>query len=131
MKILVGYDGSEEAESALDLARKYADSFDADVFIIHALQQGPTVDKIDIEKAEGELEYVRTPFNVDGIRCETDVLVNYLDPGENLVQFVRDNQVDVVFVGVKKRTKVGKFVFGSTAQYVILEAPCPVMTVKM
>ena len=131
MKILVGYNGSEEAESALNLAHKYADTFDADIFIIQAIQQGPTIEKIDIEKAEGELEYLRTPFNVDGIPCETEVLVNYLDAGENLVQFAKENQIDVIFVGVQKKSKVGKLVFGSTAQYVILEANCPVMTVKM
>jgi nucleotide-binding universal stress UspA family protein len=95
------------------------------------MQQGPTLEKIDIEKAEGELEYLRTPFNVDGIPCETEVLVNYLDSGQNLVQFAKENQIDVIFVGVQKKSKVGKLVFGSTAQYVILEAHCPVMTVKM
>ncbi len=40
------------------------------------------------------------------------------------------NEIDLIFIGVKKRSKVGKLVFGSTAQYVILEAPCPVVSVK-
>jgi nucleotide-binding universal stress UspA family protein len=86
--------------------------------------------KVDIEKAEGELEYLRTPFNIDDIYCETHVSVSYLTPGEDLINFAKENSIDMIFTGVRKRTKVGKFVFGSTAQYVILEAPCPVVAVK-
>jgi nucleotide-binding universal stress UspA family protein len=33
-------------------------------------------------------------------------------------------------VGVKRRSKVGKLLMGSTAQYVVLQADCPVVTVK-
>jgi nucleotide-binding universal stress UspA family protein len=51
-------------------------------------------------------------------------------PGEDLVQFAKDNTVDEVVVGVKRRSKVGKILMGSTAQFVVLQAPCPVVTVK-
>jgi nucleotide-binding universal stress UspA family protein len=51
-------------------------------------------------------------------------------PGEDLVQFAKDNEADEIIVGVRRRSKVGKLMFGSTAQYVILEAACPVVTVK-
>lgn len=130
MKILVGYDGSKVAENALKLAQKLANVLDASIYIVTSLEQGPQLQKVDIEKAEGELEYLRTPFNIDDINCETHVLVSYLTPGEDLVNFAKENRIDMIVIGVRKRTKVGKFVFGSTAQYVILEAPCPVITVK-
>ena len=42
---------------------------------------------------------------------------------------MQKNEVDEIIVGVKRRSKVGKLVFGSNAQYVILEALCPVLTV--
>ncbi len=53
-----------------------------------------------------------------------------LEAGEDLVRLAREEEIDEIYIGVKKRSKVGKFIFGSTAQYVILEAPCPVVTVK-
>ena len=53
-----------------------------------------------------------------------------MEPGEDLVTFARENNVDEIIIGVRHRSKVGKLVFGSTAQYVILEAHCPVLTVK-
>ena len=130
MKFLVGYNGSNEAEDALKEAQKHANVFAADIYIMISLEQRPTLQKADIERAEGELEYLRTPFNIDDIPCETYVSVNYLTPGEDLVRFARDNKIDEIFIGVKKRSKVGKFVFGSTAQHVILNAPCPVVVVK-
>jgi nucleotide-binding universal stress UspA family protein len=130
MKFLVGYDGSNAAEAALKEAQKHANVFDADIHIVTSLEQSSTLQKAEIEKTEGELEYLRTPFNIDNIPCETTVSVNYLSSGEDLIQFVRNNNIDKIFIGVKKRSKVGKFVFGSTAQYVILNAPCPVVVVK-
>ena len=130
MKILVGYDGSKGAEAALREAQKHAKVFKADIDILTSLEQSSTLDKSDIEKAESELEYVRTPFNIDDIPCETHVVVNYLTPGEDLVQFVKDREIDELIVGVKRRSKVGKLIFGSNAQYIILMAPCPVVAVK-
>jgi nucleotide-binding universal stress UspA family protein len=53
-----------------------------------------------------------------------------MPPGEDLVKYAKENQIDQIVVGIRRRSKVGKLVFGSTAQYVILEAPCPVLTVK-
>jgi nucleotide-binding universal stress UspA family protein len=130
MKILVGYNGSNGAEAALRAAQKHARVFNADIHILTSLEQSSTLVKLDIEMAESELEYLRTPFNIDDIPCQTHVVVNYLTPGEDLVQFAADNRIDEIFIGIEKRSKVGKLVFGSTAQYVILNAPCPVIAVK-
>ncbi len=130
MKILVGYDGSKAAEKALELAQQHANAFSADIYLLTSLEQGPTLQKDDIEKAEDDLEGLKRPFNSDGIHCVTDVVVSHLFSGEDLVQFGQDNNIDEIIIGVRGRSKVGKMVFGSTAQYVILEAPCPVVAVK-
>jgi nucleotide-binding universal stress UspA family protein len=53
-----------------------------------------------------------------------------LEPGEDLVQYAKEHAIDEIMIGVRRRSKVGKLVFGSTAQYVILEAHCPVLSVK-
>ena len=62
--------------------------------------------------------------------CETHLLIRGLSPGEDLVQFSEDNQISEVIVGVRRRSKVGKLLMGSTAQHVILNDRCPVVTVK-
>ena len=130
MKILVGYDGSKVAQDALKEAHKHAIAFKADVYLVTSLEQSSTLKKEDIDKAENKLETLRKPFKADDIACETHTSVSYASPGEDLVRFAKENEMDEIIIGVKKRSKVGKLVFGSTAQYVILNAPCPVLTVK-
>ena len=130
MKILVGYDGSKVSEDAVALAQKHGQAFKADVHIITSLEQGPDLKKEDIDRAESKLERLKAPFRSDGISCETHAVVSVQSTGEDLVRFVKDNAIDEIIIGVRRRSKVGKLVFGSTAQYVILEAPCTVVAVK-
>jgi len=130
MKILVGYDGSRAAEDALKLAKIHALAFDAEIIIATALEQSPNLQKEDIDKAESKLEFLRIPFNLEKIACETIASVSFMSPGENLVQLSIDNQVDEILIGVRKRSKLGKLLLGSTSQYIILNAPCPVVSLK-
>lgn len=130
MKILVGYEESRVAEAALKLALKHARAFGADLFIVTSLEQSRELQKDDIELVEDKLEDLKRTYKIDDLHCETYAMVSLLSPGENLVEFCKDNDIDQIFIGVKKRSKVNKLVFGSNAQYIILEAPCAVVTVK-
>jgi nucleotide-binding universal stress UspA family protein len=130
MKILVGYDRSKASEDALNLALQHARAFGAEVHIMTSLVQGAALKKEDIDKAEAQLEKVRKPFKAADIECEVHTSVSYQSPGEDMVRFAKDKAVDQIVIGVRRRSKVGKLVTGSTAQYVILNAPCPVLSVK-
>ena len=83
----------------------------------------------DVQRAELGLEYAKTLLAEDNIHCETHLLIRGHSPGEELVQFAEDNQINEVIVGVRRRSKVSKLLMGSTSQHVILNAPCPVVTV--
>ena len=130
MNILVGYDKSNVANEALVLAKKHAKAFNAKVFLLTALSQGPDLKLEDIQKAENELERLRISFKEDGIPCEVHAIVSSLTAGEDLVQFAQDNEIEEIIIGVRRRSKVGKLLFGSNAQYIILQATCPVVAVK-
>jgi nucleotide-binding universal stress UspA family protein len=130
MKILVGYDGTNSAKEALNLAKSHAKVFGASVEVVTSMQKGTESGRKFIEQAERGLEYAKSMFEEDGIACNTHLLIRGLSAGEDLVEFANENQIDHIVVGVKRRSKVGKLLMGSTAQYVILQAECPVITVK-
>lgn len=130
MKIIVGYNGSDAAGDALALALKYAKAFNAGVDVVTSLEQGTENEIQDISGAEKSLEQAKIYFEKEKIQCTTHLLIRGMEPGEDLVSFAGENKADLIIIGVKRRSKVGKFVFGSTAQYVILHAPCPVVSVK-
>jgi nucleotide-binding universal stress UspA family protein len=52
------------------------------------------------------------------------------DPSDAVVQVAQRNDARLVFLGLRHRSAVGKLVFGSTAQRILLGATCPVLTVK-
>lgn len=50
--------------------------------------------------------------------------------GDEIVTLAEDTGADLIIVGGRKRSPTGKAVFGSTAQEVMLNAPCPVTFVR-
>ena len=130
MKLLVGYDGSNSAKEALNLAKIHAKAFGASVAVVTSMEKGTEGQREDISEAEKGLEWTKSLFEENEIDCDTHLLIRGLSPGEDIVEFAKESQVDEIVVGVKRRSKVGKLLMGSTAQYIILQAPCPVVSVK-
>ena len=131
MKILVGYDGTNAAREALTLARQRAMLLGAKVDVVNCMVQNHKLKYEDIRKVEEKLEgEARAILNSEKIPYETHLVISGQDIGEGLVQYAEQHEADEIFIGIRKRSKVGKLVFGSTAQHVILNAPCPVIVVK-
>ncbi|MGD8211451.1 MAG: universal stress protein [Desulfobacterales bacterium] len=130
MKIVVGYDGSKAADDAIKIAQKHAKAFEAEVYVLTFLEHRPLLKTETIDQAKSKLEKLKKAFTENAIACEVNASVSYMSPGENLVKFAKENDADEVIIGVRKRSPVGKAVFGSTAQYVILNSPCSVTAAK-
>ncbi|MFO7910766.1 MAG: universal stress protein [Desulfotignum sp.] len=130
MKILVGYKGVNVGQDLLEIADFHARAFDAEVLVATSMKGGANLDQSEVYAAEENLKHTKKFFENKKISCETHLLVRGMEPGEDIVNFAREQGVDEIIIGVKSRSKVGKLIFGSTAQAVILQAHCPVVTVK-
>ena len=131
MNILVGYDGSNAAKDALKLAKNHAKAFGAKIEVVQSVTRHHPLDFSLIQVAEENLEReIRNQFNGDITNYETHLLVDSHSTAKNLVWFAELEKTDEIIIGARKKSKVGKLLMGSTAQYVILNAPCPVITIK-
>lgn len=130
MKILVGYDGSNACKDALKVAITHAKAFGAEIHLVASMSKGTEDEHLQINTVEDELHQIKAQVEKDGVQCETHLLIRGLMPGEDLVDYAKEKGIEEIVIGVKRRSKVGKLLFGSTAQFVILKAPCPVVSVK-
>jgi nucleotide-binding universal stress UspA family protein len=130
MKILVGYRGLDVGRELLEIALKHAKAFDGEVLVITSMKGGERDQHAAYEEAEKNLKDAGQYFDENGVKSDIHLLVRGFEPGEDIVRFAREKNVDEIIIGVKSRSKVGKLLFGSTAQTVILRAPCPVVTVR-
>mgnify|MGYP001373211960 FL=1 len=131
MKILVAYVGGLDADNAvLEVAKKHAKAFNATLYIASSMERVSEKEQMNLQKVEKQLAYVKETLDAEGIACETHILVRGLTPGEDIVEFAVDRKMDEIIIGIEKTSKVGKLLFGSNAQYIILESPCPVVSVK-
>jgi nucleotide-binding universal stress UspA family protein len=130
MQILIGYRGTNVGQDLLRLAIQHAKAFGAEIQLVTSLPGGERTTKKMIEEAEENLAKAGKLLDEQGIKNETHLLVRNKTAGEDLVSFAADNGCDEILIGVKSRSKIGKILFGRTAQHVILKAHCPVVSVK-
>lgn len=130
MRILVGYLKSPEGAAALDAAIAEARLRDGDLVVVHSMPGG-TRDEADKAAAyRSELEAIEDRLTREGLRFEVRELVRGNSPSEDLLQFAEEERVDLIVIGVRRRSPVGKLVLGSNAQDILLRAHCPVLAVK-
>lgn len=130
MKFLVAYNGSKESKAALDLATKTASDYGAKLFVITSMEGGRSEKPEDIARVNRELRQVRQELADAGIEYDVEEMARGLGPGEDIIAFARENKIDHIFVGIEKKSRASKILLGSTAQYIILKATCPVTTIK-
>lgn len=130
MKIMVCYTGSRSSYSALKETIKRARAMEAKVYLVASLEKGTEDEQKTISQLEASLKDAEEQLKKENIECETHLLVRGMTPDEDLLSYAKEQDVDEIVIGIRKRSKMGKLLFGSTAQYLILNAHCPVLTVK-
>jgi nucleotide-binding universal stress UspA family protein len=130
MIIIVGVDDSKVTQEVLKLSARHAKAFNATIVLVTSLKGGPDVPRKEFVRAEKVLSKAEAFFQEADIDCEGHMSVRGLEPGEDIVKFAEEKKAAQIIIGVKRRSKVGKLLFGSNAQYVILNAPCPVLTIR-
>ena len=128
--IVVGYVPKSEGRAALRRAVEEAQLRKAKLVIVNSHRGGRDFDQDDAMDTEAQLQEVRDQLKDSGVEHEIRQLVRGMDPAEDLISVAEEVSADFVVIGLRRRTPVGKLILGSNAQRVLLDATCPVLSVK-
>lgn len=77
-----------------------------------------------------DLEDIRAELAAAGLAVDIAAPDAHFEPSEHLLKVTQEADATLIVIGLRHRTRVGKFLLGSSAQRILLEADCPVLTVK-
>jgi nucleotide-binding universal stress UspA family protein len=128
--IVVGYVPKPEGVAALRRAAEEAKLRDMRLVVVNSHRGGRGFDESDAMESEAQLEEVRSLLNDAGVDHEVRQLVRGLDPADDMVNVANETNAEMIVIGLRRRSAVGKLLLGSNAQRILLDAPCPVLAVK-
>jgi nucleotide-binding universal stress UspA family protein len=140
-KILAPTDFSDHSCYALAYARTFANRWDAELHLLNVIE--PTVFpteagltpmgmiNLDTElsqAAERAMNELLKREEVQGARTVTSIMHGRASSA--IIDYAQANGIDLIVIATHGRTGLEHFIFGSTAERVVRESPCPVLTVR-
>lgn len=130
MRIAVGYLKTPEGEAALEAAIAEARLREAELVLVHSTKGGERDEVAELQEYAEEFEEIERRLSEDGLSVQVRRFVRGNTPAEDMLELERDEDVDLIVIGIRPRSPVGKLVLGSNSQDIILQAACPVLCVK-
>jgi nucleotide-binding universal stress UspA family protein len=132
-KILVGCDFSPDSKLALDYALSLAQEFQAELHLTHVIK--PSLYKNEREginqlrdRLERQLDTMVSDASRDGCIAKTALLDG--EPYIALVDYAKEQAVNMIVLGIRGHTLWEKLMVGSTTDRLIRHAPIPVLAVR-
>ncbi|MCL4458174.1 MAG: universal stress protein [Nitrospirae bacterium] len=138
MKILVGHDGSEQAEKALKRALDAALLSKASIIVVSVVPDLCMMEISDDDckkmyeimtaEATKRLDALKGELAAKGITMETEV--KFGNAADTILNIAKERGADMIVVGSHGRHGAKKFLLGSVSSKVIEHAACDVLVVK-
>lgn len=126
MSVVVGYVPTPEGEAALGAALRAARDLSTGLVVVNVDSSRGTRD--DTGPEPDHLQALTAALEDSGLPHLVLHPLGDYDPAEEILKAGQDAQL--IVLGIRHRTPVGKLFLGSTSQRVLLEAACPVLAVK-
>ena len=131
MSVIVGYQSSDRGKKALDHGIAEAKLRTTALIVVHSLQGVGKDDDEDVIQSDRDLKDLESRLKNEGIEYSIHNYVRGNTPAEDIVLAAREFDGELVVIGLRQRTSAGKFLLGSNAHDILMEAPCPVLTVRV
>ena len=128
--VVVGYVPKPEGEAALTSGIAEAKLRDAKIVVVNSHRGGNEFDQQASAKAEADMERIKGLLQDSGVEHDVRQLVRGFEPAEDLISIADAADAELIVIGLRRRSPVGKLILGSNAQRILLDAKCPVLAVK-
>lgn len=130
-RIMLATDFSERSDRALRRAVLLSKAHQAVLNLVHVVDDDRPRRIVDHEAVEARtllLELAQTLRSVDGLTCETSVVLS--DPFAGIVKTVAEKKPDLLVIGPHRRQILRDAFLGTTAERTIRSVECPVLMVN-
>lgn len=129
-KVLVPVAGNQADDEALRIAFSVTRRAKARIYVIYVIEVKRTLPldaeiEPELDKGERVLDHAETLAEESDSTIETELL-QAREVGPAIVDEAVERGVDAIIMGVPYKKRFGEFTLGTTANYVLKNAPCRV-----
>lgn len=139
-RILLPIDFSEPSRAVLPWARELAARWGSELELLHIVEQlvlptfyfpgAPSAQPLDLEKIrKTAVEELGKLIAAEGPAVRSKIEVVQAPPALGILEIAKDHQIDLIVMATRGLTGLEHLLLGSTAEKVVRQAPCPVLTV--
>lgn len=132
MRIVVAYDGSEDAKEGVRLAEKFLKENQGELILLGIAAKREDMSPEEVQKVRTKTEELLAEAKklFGALNLET-VLIEDYSVAEAILKFVEKKEADLLIMGAKGiRPDILRYTLGSTAAKVVSFAPCSVFIVR-
>ena len=128
MTVLLAYIRTPEGDAALEAAVQEARLRSTGAVVVNVTRPAAEVDSPLSAEQIGDA--VAALFAASGVPVELRQLPAGTDTVEGILGVVDETNPELVIIGLRRRTEVGKLILGSTSRRIMMGVDCPVLAVK-
>lgn len=130
MTIVLGYVDTPAGRAALRHGIEEAKLRGTRLVVINSSHGREYLDEATLSAEDHALDGVRAQLADSGVEHEVRRLVRGREPADELIDVAEEMKADLIVIGLRRRSYVGKLILGSNAERILHDAPCPVLAVK-
>lgn len=128
MIIVVGFTPTPPGQAALQAGIDAARRLGGSLVVLNSSRGDALSDPSFAQ--ESDLAWVRATCEEAGIKASIRQEVRGREAAEELLDVLSEVKADLCVIGLRHRTPIGKMLLGSNAHQILMDAPCPVLSVK-
>jgi nucleotide-binding universal stress UspA family protein len=135
-KIMVGYDGSKQADKAVEVALSLARCTDSKVLVFSVARPPEPATRVEVDamlddaREHFEASFKTITKHAEELDVEVETAIAVGHPIQQIVHRAEQDHVDLIVLGRRGMSRFEKMLVGSTSEKVLRYAHCPVMVVR-